>query len=227
MCKETKVAAIIVAAGKGTRMNSDCPKQFIKVNGHPILYYTIKVFEKSNVDEIIIVTSKEYMDYVNCEIVDKYGFKKVSKVIEGGKERYESVYCGLKSMQNVGYVLVHDAARPFITADKINEVIEATYSFRAVVLGVKSKDTVKIVSEDGYVKATPDRNTVWNVQTPQAFEYKLLKSAYDKVIELGYSNATDDAMIIEYATEQPVKMLEGSYRNIKITTPEDLDERLF
>lgn len=222
-----RTCAIIVAAGKGSRMGADCPKQFIEVYDKPILYYTIKAFEKSEVDEIIIVTSKEYQTYVEKDIVKRYGFKKVVSIVEGGKERYLSVYEGIKSLKNISYVLIHDGARPFIQPKLINKTIEEVEKYNAVVVGVKSKDTVKIVDEDGFVSSTPNRECVWNIQTPQAFSYNLLKTAYDKVIEQHYSNATDDAMVVEYATRQSIKLLEGDYSNIKITTPEDLQEEKF
>ena len=226
MTKKPRMAAMIVAAGKGSRMKTDCPKQFIMVQDRPILYYTISAFEHSDVDEIVIVTSKEYVEYVKKEIVEKYEFKKVSMVIEGGAERYESVYCGLKSLNAVDYVLVHDGARPFVTPEQIKAIMAAVCECKAVIMGVKAKDTVKIINEDGYVESTPDRSSVWNIQTPQAFEYNLLKTAYDKIMACE-CNATDDAMVVEFATNHPIKVIEGSYRNIKITTPEDLDVRMF
>lgn len=226
MTKKPRMAAMIVAAGKGSRMKTDCPKQFILMQERPILYYTISAFEQSDIDEIVIVTSKEYMEYVKEEIVEKYKFKKVSMVVEGGAERYESVYCGLKSLRGTDYVLVHDGARPFVTPEQIKGIMEAVCEYKAVIMGVKAKDTVKIINEDGFVESTPERSNVWNIQTPQAFEYNLLKTAYDKIIACE-CNVTDDAMVVEFATNHPIKVIEGSYRNIKITTPEDLDVRMF
>ena len=222
-----KTSAIIVAAGKGSRMKAACPKQFIEVLGKPILYYTLKAFEKSKIDEVVIVASKEYLEYVQKEIVEKYKLKKVSKVIEGGNERYESVYKGLILLGDSDYVLVHDGARPFIEVDMINRVIHEVAVSDAVIVGVKSKDTVKIVNAEGIVEMTPDRNYVWNIQTPQAFAYDLLKNAYDIIVNENYTAITDDAMVVEYATKQPIKVIEGSYRNIKITTPEDLKSEYF
>ena len=222
-----KTSAIIVAAGKGSRMKADCPKQFIEVFGKPILYYTLKAFEKSEIDEVVIVASKEYLDYVQKEIVEKYKLKKVSNVIQGGNERYESVYKGLILLGDSDYILVHDGARPFIEVDMINRVIHEVAISDAVIVGVKSKDTVKIVNAEGIVEMTPDRNYVWNIQTPQAFAYDLLKNAYDIIVNENYTAITDDAMVVEYATKQPIKVIEGSYRNIKITTPEDLKSEYF
>ena len=222
-----KTCAIIVAAGKGTRMKSDCPKQFIEVKNRPILYYTLNAFQKSKVDEVIVVVSKGYQEYVQKDIVGKFKLDKVKKIVLGGAERYLSVYEGIKAAEGVDYVLVHDGARPFIEPVKINEVIEQVQQYQAVIVGVKAKDTMKIVNEDGYVIETPNRSMLWNVQTPQAFEYNLLKTAYNKIVVEKISTITDDAMVVEYATDQKIKMLEGSYRNIKITTIEDLREEDF
>lgn len=222
-----KTCAIIVAAGKGTRMKSDCPKQFIEVKNRPILYYTLNAFQKSKVDEVIVVVSKDYQEYVQKDIVGKFKLDKVKKIVLGGAERYLSVYEGIKAAEGVDYVLVHDGARPFIEPVKINEVIEQVQQYQAVIVGVKAKDTMKIVNEDGYVIETPNRSMLWNVQTPQAFEYNLLKTAYNKIVVEKISTITDDAMVVEYATDQKIKMLEGSYRNIKITTIEDLREEDF
>lgn len=222
-----KTCAIIVAAGKGTRMRLDCPKQFIEVKNRPILYYTLNAFQKSKVDEVIVVVSKDYQEYVQKDIVGKFKLDKVKKIVLGGAERYLSVYEGIKAAEGVDYVLVHDGARPFIEPVKINEVIEQVQQYQAVIVGVKAKDTMKIVNEDGYVIETPNRSMLWNVQTPQAFEYNLLKTAYNKIVVEKISTITDDAMVVEYATDQKIKMLEGSYRNIKITTIEDLREEDF
>lgn len=227
MAGKGKIGAIIVAAGTGSRMNADCPKQFIEVLGKPILYYTLKAFEQSKVDEVIVVTGKDYVTYVEKKIVVQFGFHKVSKVIAGGSERYESVYCGLNTMYELDYVLVHDGARPFVEPQLIDHVIDEVKQHDAVIVGVKAKDTVKLVDEEGMVCSTPNRNLVWNIQTPQAFEYNLLKSAYDKVIGAQATFVTDDSMVVEYATNHPIKVIEGSYRNIKITTPEDLNEGAF
>ena len=222
-----KTCAIIVAAGKGTRMKSDCPKQFMEVKNRPILYYTLNAFQKSKVDEVIVVVSKDYQEYVQKDIVGKFKLDKVKKIVLGGAERYLSVYEGIKAAEGVDYVLVHDGARPFIEPVKINEVIEQVQQYQAVIVGVKAKDTMKIVNEDGYVIETPNRSMLWNVQTPQAFEYNLLKTAYNKIVVEKISTITDDAKVVEYATDQKIKMLEGSYRNIKITTIEDLREEDF
>jgi len=225
--KNGKVSVIVVAAGKGARMKADCPKQFIEVGGRPILSYTVKTFQESEVDEIAIVTSEEYREYVQKEIVDRFGLSKVKYVIVGGKERYLSVYEGLKAVEGADYIMVHDGARPFIKAEMINRMILEVKSEKAIVAGVKAKDTVKIVDDNGCVVSTPNRDHVWNIQTPQAFEYNLLKTAYDKIVSEGYEEATDDAMVVEWAMNYKIKVVQGDYNNIKITTPEDMRADLF
>lgn len=219
---DQKISAIIVAAGKGTRMKADCPKQFIEVLGRPILYYTLKAFEQSEVDEVIVVTSESYVEYVKTEIVEKYNLQKVVQVIAGGNERYESVYRGLIVLKDANYVLIHDGARPFVKPELIHRIICSVKEEKAVIAGVKTKDTIKVVNRDGYVEVTPDRDFVWNIQTPQAFEYNLLKRAYNIVMEQSDITVTDDAMVVEYATDQKIKVIEGCYTNIKITTEDDL-----
>ena len=215
-----KVTAIIVAAGSGKRMGSDIPKQFMIVNGRPVLYYTLCAFEESSVDDICIVTSSEYIPYVQNKIVMKYGFQKVSHVVLGGKERSDSVYQGLLADIS-SYVLVHDGARPYIHSDLINHVIEEVKEKKAVVLGVPVKDTIKIVDSTGCVEDTPNRNSLWAIQTPQAFEYQLIKSSYEYVMEYNIP-VTDDSMAVECASENEIYICHGDYMNIKITTPEDL-----
>lgn len=217
-----KFTAIILAAGQGKRMGSEMPKQFIEFYDHPILYYTLKAFENSEINDIIIVTSEEYIDYVKMNIVQAYGFKKVSNVVAGGLERYNSVYEGLKVCSNADYVLIHDGARPLIEPSLINEAMKETKVNKAIVLGVPSKDTVKIVDENQEVLYTPNRDQVWNIQTPQGFDYGLIRQAYEALIESNDYNITDDAMVMEKTMKVPIKIVMGSYKNIKITTPEDL-----
>ena len=217
-----RTCAIIVAAGTGSRMKMDCPKQFLIVNDKPVLYYTLKAFEESQIDEVVVVTSKAYVGYVEQEIVKQFNFTKVSSVVAGGKERYESVYEGIKACNLADYVLVHDGARPFIKPELIDKVICEVKIRKALVVGVKAKDTVKIASVDQSVESTPDRSRVWYIQTPQAFTYEIIKTAYDIIIQSGDYNITDDAMVVEKTMNYPIYIMEGDYTNIKITTPEDL-----
>lgn len=219
-----KIVAIVLAAGAGKRMQSNIPKQFLMMQDKPVLYYSLKAFEESNVDEIILVIGKDDIEYCRDNIVKKYKFKKVTNIIEGGIERYHSVYNGLNSITCADYVLIHDGARPFITMDMIERTIKDVREYDACVVGVPSKDTVKIVNEDGIVMDTPDRDKVWSVQTPQAFSYNLIKQAYDLLYNSERENLkiTDDAMVVEHTLNKPVKLVMGEYSNIKITTPDDL-----
>lgn len=243
-----KTTAIILAAGAGKRMQSSIAKQYLLLGGKPILYYSLKAFEESTVDEIILVVGENDLEYCNEKIVREYNFKKVVQIVEGGKERYHSVYNGLKNISSADQVLIHDGARPFVTV----EIIEnAVYNLRfcdACVVGVPIKDTIKLVSKEGIVQETPDRDRVWSVQTPQAFSYDIIMKAYGMIMdEKAYTtekasesdairgksiddrhnenaaiNITDDAMVVEYSLNYPVKMILGNYSNIKITTPEDI-----
>lgn len=217
-----KSTAIILSAGVGSRMNSDIPKQYIELLGRPIIYYTIKAFEESNVDGIVLVCAKEYIDYCKNDIVDKYGFKKVVCVVEGGSERYESVYKGL-SFCDGDIILVHDGARACIDSEIINTNIEEAIKSQAVVTGVKSKDTIKVSDDDGVIKSTTVRSNTWIVQTPQTFAKDALVDAYERMMnDSNRGSITDDSMVMENYGNIPVHMIEGSYENIKITTPEDL-----
>lgn len=213
-------SVIIVAAGKGKRMGTDINKQFIKLNDKPILVYTIECFDKCEaINEIVVVTSKDYVDYCKDEIIDKYEFKKDIKIVVGGKERQDSVYNGLKNI-NTDIVLIHDGVRPFIEQKHIKGVIKSVYENDACVLGVKVKDTIKLSDDGGFVISTPKRDNMWAIQTPQAFKYSLILEAYECAIEDKFLG-TDDSMLVERLGYK-VKIEEGSYSNIKITTKDDL-----
>ena len=214
-------SAIIVAAGVGKRMGASIPKQFLELMGKPILSYTLRSFESSeDIDEIIIVTNEDNIPYVRDEIALPY--KKVKQVIAGGSERQYSVFNGLQAVsKNAGIVLIHDGVRPFVSRDSIKSIIEETKKHGCCVLGMPVKDTIKICTEDGFVETTPQRSLLWQAQTPQAFKYDIIMNAHTKAKEDGFLG-TDDSMLTErlgYKT----KMVAGSYENIKITTPEDLD----
>lgn len=219
-----KNTAIVLAAGQGKRMNSKVAKQFLEIQGHPVLYYSLRCFQESVlIQDIILVTGEDSISYCQDEIVEKYGFTKVSRVIAGGKERYDSVYAGLLACEDCEYVFIHDGARPFITEDILSRGLENAKKTGACVVGMPSKDTVKLADSRGFVETTPERNTVWTVQTPQIFYYPLIRDAHEKIRQKDMSGITDDAMVVEQETGVKVALSEGSYRNIKITTPEDLD----
>lgn len=239
-----KTTAIVLAAGQGKRMGSDVAKQCLLLEGRPVLYYTLKNFEKSMVDDIVLVTGEGQVEYCKKEIVDVYGFRKVKKIVVGGKERYHSVARGLNAVAelekadasgcyegNAGcdYVLIHDGARPFVTPKMIERGIRAVQQYEACVLGMPVKDTIKISDEEGFAANTPNRSLIWQIQTPQIFSFSLIKKAYDELIlkeeelRLKGITVTDDAMVAELFSEKRVKLVEGSYENIKLTTPEDLE----
>ena len=221
--EQGRCTAIVLAAGQGKRMHSKIQKQFLEIGGKPILYYSMECFQKSPlIQDIILVTGEDMISYCQSEIVEKYGFTKVCKVTAGGKERYDSVYAGLLCCQDTDYVYIHDGARPFVTEEMIQRGYEAVKRTNACVMGMPSKDTVKLADPSGYIKETPDRKIVWNIQTPQIFSYDLIRGAYESIRKKDMSNVTDDAMVVEQETGTKILLVEGSYQNIKITTPEDL-----
>ena len=218
-----KCTAIVLAAGQGKRMKSKVQKQFLDIQGYPVLYYSIKCFQECEwIDDIILVTGADEVEYCRREIVEKYNFNKLSSVTVGGKERYHSVWNGLKVCSNTDYVFIHDGARPFLTRAILERGLQCVKENEACAAGVPSKDTVKIVDENNEVQSTPDRRYVWNVQTPQVFRYQLVFDAYARALEGECIGITDDAMVVEKYGKHKVTLYEGAYENIKITTPEDL-----
>lgn len=213
-------SVIIVAAGSGKRMNMDINKQFIKLNKKEIIAHTIDVFYKNkNVDEIIVCIKKEEEELFKDKIINKYSFKNI-KIAYGGKERQDSIYNGLKCLDDkCDIVLIHDGARPFVDDRIINESIKVAREKKAVVVGTPVKDTIKVVC-DGIINDTPNRVNLWAAQTPQVFEYKLITKAYEEAYENNYYG-TDDSMLVENIGQE-VAMIMGSYDNIKITSPEDI-----
>ena len=213
---------VIVAAGTGSRMNMGINKQFIKLEGKEIIYYTIEKFYKNeNIDDIVVVVKEEEAEFFRKKILDKYNFKNI-KIAYGGKERQDSVYNGLKSLdKNCDIVLIHDGARPFVSDKIINKSIEEARENKAIVVGVPVKDTIKVIDNDNNIVDTPNRSLLWAVQTPQTFDYNLLIKSYEDAFKDNFYG-TDDAMLVERIGYK-VKMVEGSYNNIKITTQEDLN----
>lgn len=220
--EKQKYAAIVLAAGSGKRMNSKVHKQYLIIQDRPVLYYSLKAFEDSAVDEIVLAVGKGEEKFCRKEIVDKYGISKVKAIVEGGKERYHSVFEGLKQTSDADYVLIHDGARPFVNQDIIRRCMQEVQKYQACVVGMPVKDTIKIADEEGYAKQTPDRKNVWMIQTPQTFSYALIYEAYEEMLKTEDTAITDDAMVLERIKGKKSKLIEGSYRNIKITTPEDL-----
>lgn len=218
------IGAVVLAAGQGKRMQSTVQKQYMLLSGKPLIVYALEAFEKSSVDKIVLVTGAGEEDHVWKTIVHAYGFSKVSSVVAGGKERYHSVYEGLKQLEDCEYVLIHDGARPLITKDIIERAAAGARQYSACAVGMPVKDTIKITDADGFAETTPDRSKLWQVQTPQAFAYELVRMAYDEIMADPKLQAgiTDDAMVVESRTDCKVKLIEGSYENLKVTTPDDL-----
>jgi len=208
---------ILVGAGKGKRMgNKD--KAFLLLNNKPILVYSLLPFEKSNLlDEIILVVRKNRINLAK-DIINKYQFKKVKKIVSGGKRRQDSVCKGLCEIKSADVVLVHDVARPLISEDLINDLIQNAKKFGAAIPAIPIKDTVK--EGDKFVKKTLDRKSLNIVQTPQAFKYEILRGAYESAKKSKF-HGTDDASLVERLGYQ-IKMIPGSHKNIKITIPEDI-----
>ena len=224
---EYKTAAIVLAAGQGRRMNSQVQKQYLMLGEYPVIYYSLRAFEQSFVDEVVLVTGALEQEYCRKEIVEKYGFTKVRSIVAGGKERYHSVANGLRALKDCDYVFIHDGARPFLTQDILKRAYETVVQEKACVVGMPVKDTIKLADENGYAQTTPRRDLVWQIQTPQVFACDLIWKAYEKFLEQEQTleeqgvRMTDDAMVAEYFAGVKVRLVEGSYENIKLTTPED------
>lgn len=225
--------AIVLAGGSGKRMNTDVAKQFLKINGKEVLYYSLRAFENNgNITDIVLVTREEDIEYCKKNIIDEYGFSKVSNIVCGGKERYDSVYNGLQVISTYPeckrqIVLIHDGARPFITDIMINESVKKIQSgCQACTIAVPAKDTIKKVENvDGKILGieTPDRKFLYQIQTPQTFEFNLIMSSYGKMLKDHNHNITDDTMLVEQYSGVYSEIIEGAYENIKITTSEDLE----
>ena len=214
-------SVVIVSAGRGSRMKADINKQFLKLKGKEVIAHTIdKFYNNKNIDEIVVVVKEDEADFFRRNIIDKYGYKNI-KIAFGGKERQDSVFNGLKAVnERCDIVLIHDGARPFVTDEIIKNSIECAKKNKCVIVGVPVQDTIKIINKDNEVCDTPNRSTLWSIQTPQVFEYLSIIKAHKIAKEKSYYG-TDDSMLMEYLGYN-VKVIEGSYNNIKITTPEDL-----
>lgn len=240
-----RCTAIVLAAGSGRRMKSDVPKQYMPLGGRPLIWYALQAIEESSViDDCILVACQEDIlnGYVREQIVERYGFHKVMSIVPGGAERYDSVYSALRMLADEktsnaedmetscgdGYVFIHDGARPFLTEDILKRCLAEVERTGACVAGMPVKDTIKIADREGYAAQTPDRALLWQIQTPQVFETALITEAYEKLMREKERLAaagiqiTDDAGVVETLMERPVKLVEGSYQNIKVTTLEDI-----
>ncbi|ABY92142.1 2-C-methyl-D-erythritol 4-phosphate cytidylyltransferase [Thermoanaerobacter brockii subsp. lactiethylicus] len=216
------VSAVIVAAGKGIRMGHTVNKVYLPIAGKPVLYYSLKAFDEIDwIKEIVVVVSKEEMEYCQENVVKKYFFKKPIKLVEGGSERQYSVYNGIINTEgDCEIIAIHDGARPLIEKEIVIKALKEAYLHKAVALGVPVKDTIKVVDGKNFILNTPDRKYLWAIQTPQVFERNLIIKAHQRALEDGFLG-TDDTVLVERLGYK-VKVVEGDYRNIKITTPEDL-----
>ena len=229
--------AVVLAAGQGKRMGTKVAKQYLEVGGKPLLYYALRVFEQSPLIDAVVLVVGDAGQATWCRenLVDVCGFLKVGAVILGGRERYDSVYRALCAVNDgmcpqarEGYVFIHDGARPVVSQEIIQRCLDAVRQCDACVAAMPVKDTIKLADEDGFAASTPRRDLLWTVQTPQAFSFPLIFRAYQEMErtraqwEAAGLKITDDAMVVETFTDRKVKLVEGSYENIKVTTPEDL-----
>jgi 2-C-methyl-D-erythritol 4-phosphate cytidylyltransferase len=220
-----KAAAIIAAAGLGRRMQQDTPKTYLQLAGKPILIHTLEVFEKvPEVHEVLVVVHPEDLGFCQEEVIDPYPLKKVLRLVPGGKERQDSVYQALKVLKkeaaDLDVILVHDGVRPLVDPALVRKVVAAARRHGGAILGIPCQDTLKRVNSKGVVVDTVDRQELWQVQTPQAFQAALLWRAYQEAMERGFY-ATDEAALVE-ALGETVVVVPGTCLNLKITTPDDL-----
>lgn len=214
------INAIILAGGKGKRMNAKVSKQYMSLNEKPILYYTLKRFIESKViDKVILVLSKDEIEYCKKEVLYKYNLD-IDIIVEGGGERQDSVFNALKYVNNDDIVLIHDAARPFVSDKIINKGIEYANFYGAAAPGVTPKDTIKIKNNNNFSISTPNRDSLVSIQTPQVFKGRIIKECHEKIKKENIA-VTDDTMVVE-RYDNKVYLYDGEYTNIKITTPEDL-----
>jgi len=215
-----KTQVIIPTAGIGARFKSDVPKPLVMLKGKPICIHTLEVFEKSSlIDSIIVVAHKEKIKEIEA-LCHKYALKKIKKVVAGGETRYDSVHNGLGNLdEDTEMVMIHDGARPLVTGEIVEESVKLCEEYEAVIVAVPMKPTIKRVdAQNMVVEQTLDRNKLWEIQTPQVFKKDIICKAHNQAQD---NSATDDAFLVEQMGKQ-VKVLEGNYRNIKITTQEDL-----
>jgi len=219
----SKTVAVIPAAGSGIRMESKKAKQFLSLDGKPVLALTLEPFQECRgVAAVILVVPPDDVAYCKKEIVEKFGLTKVEKIVRGGKRRQDSVRLGLEAAEgNYDLVLIHDGVRPLIKKGLIERVIKEAMTHRAVITALPAKETVKEVNDLRHVVKTYDREKVWMVQTPQAFRYRDILKAHQMALKEGWEEATDDALLVE-RSGVTVKVVEGSEKNIKVTTPYDL-----
>ncbi|MDD5167358.1 MAG: 2-C-methyl-D-erythritol 4-phosphate cytidylyltransferase [Syntrophales bacterium] len=220
--KTLKTVAIIPAGGAGRRLKKNVSKQYVLLHGLPLLVHTLKRFQISDmIHEVFLVVPPDDVDVMWTSVIEKYGLTKIVKVLPGGKERQDSVRSGISAIENdIDIVIIHDAVRPFISQELIRQVVMEAAKSGAVVVAVPVKETVKLCKKGNMVASTPSRNQVWLAQTPQAFQREIIIRAYEAALKDGFYG-TDDAGLVE-RIGLDVKIIPGTYDNIKITTPDDL-----
>lgn len=218
-----RVTALIPAAGMGKRMAAGINKQYLKLGGKPILAHTLDVFEKAPfVDDVYVIVPEDEITYCRENVIESYGYTKVRRIVAGGRERQQSVFNGLKAADGLDIddiVIVHDGVRPFVPLDAVRRSVEVARLHDGALVAVPVKDTVKITAE-GIVVDTPGRENIWLAQTPQTFRYGVIRQAYERAENEGFLG-TDDSSLVE-RLGKTVHIVMGDYRNIKITTPEDM-----
>lgn len=216
-----KIGAVIVAGGTGTRMGGPTSKQYLDIGMKPVLIHTLQLFRSLPEIGSIVLTVKPGDEQHCIDLLQKHGLDDIDAVVPGGKERQDSVFAGLQAMPGeVEWVMVHDAVRPFVAAEHVRACMDKARQTGAAVLAVRVKDTIKVVDDSGRIESTPDRKSLWAIQTPQAFRLSSLLAAHKEAIDGGFLG-TDDAMLMERSGHK-VYVVEGSYQNIKLTTPDDL-----
>lgn len=211
--------AIVLAAGSGKRMGSEVPKQFLTLCGKPALYWTLQAFGESVVDSVVLVVH----DLKDGDYWRAFGFSKLETVVLGGAERYASVFAGLEAIEEADFVLIHDGARCLVTPELIKRTLDDARVYGSGVAAVPVKDTIRFITEDGFAGETPDRRSLYQMQTPQTFSFPLIREAYRRLMaESPIPPVTDDAMVAAKYRDCRVRLTEGSYENLKLTTPDDL-----
>ena len=218
--KNKIIKAVILAGGSSQRLKAAVPKQLLKINNKPLLVYTLEVFQRCKaVNSIILVVHKKYI--IQCHnLIKSYRLKKIEQLIIGGRTRQQSVFNALRAIKDCGYVVIHDGARPFVTEKNILEAIKAVKTFKAVTCAVKATDTI-VETKATFIGTMLPRNKLWHIQTPQAFKFDLLFKAHQKARSENIFNSSDDAQLL-LGLKKRVKLIEGSYKNIKITSKPDL-----
>ena len=223
-----KTKAVVLAGGRGRRMGTSTPKQYLDLGGRPVIYYSLKAFEDSFVDNIVLVCTEGDEDYCRREIVIKYGLSKVMKIVAGGRERYDSVLRGVREAGGCDYIYIHDGARPLLSQHLLERCQHYVEKYGAAVAAAPASDTIKIEDGNGFIKSTPDRSLVWLMQTPQVFSYNLVKTAYEKLadseerLKKAGVSITDDTMVVKMFGGVDAKLVENKECNLKITNPQDM-----